>query len=161
VRAFSIKFITIVVMGIILGSINTVYAHQNNLKYEYALTIDQQTVLPGTLVTAIASTTDKDIKFVIFLWKNPDGEVVFTEIEGVSDGTAKSSYRPDTLGEWHVIAIFVGIRVARQCKVRIIVRIRTASFNVVPEAPVVGVAGTLAAMLMGLHLYMKKMIKLR
>ncbi|MEM2561770.1 MAG: hypothetical protein QXT06_05525 [Candidatus Bathyarchaeia archaeon] len=154
-RVSSIKFIIIIVMGIILGSINTVYAD-----YEYALTIEpSQIVPPGTLVTVTARTNDTRVTHVIFHWYNPDEVEVFSEAKDVSNGIAMSKYTPGTFGEWRVVAVFHGVYFEYEVPVVICV-VRMTSLNVVPEVPVVGVAGTLAAMLISLHLYMKKMIKL-
>lgn len=160
-------------MGMLLASVSITYAQWNALASGYAVTTDCHgvDVLPGTLVTAIAGTTDSNVEKVTFLWKYPNKTVAFEETKPVyTNGTtykgktvyyANSSYIPDVAGDWGVQALFIGAGGKEKAKHEDVIKIRATSFNVVPDFPVVGVAGALAVMILSLYFFTrKKMIKL-
>ena len=133
------------------GSLASGYAVTNNYHG-----ID---VPSGTSVTVTAMTTDKSVDVVTFIWKNPAGQIVFTETKQVwTNGTtyndklvryAQSTFEPNAIGDWGVQAKFLDVhrfciwtwteRVAR----------RATSFNVIPEVPIIGTAGASVAMVLG------------
>ncbi|MEM1507721.1 MAG: hypothetical protein QXY73_04025 [Candidatus Bathyarchaeia archaeon] len=161
--------------GMLLASVNIIYAQWSALASGYAVTTNYHgvDVPPGTLITAIAGTTDGNVKSVTFLWKDPDGSVAFEETKSIyTNGTtyngkliryANSSYIPDTLGDWCVQALFIGTRGTTKANTEEVIRIRATSFNMVPDFPAVGVAGALSVMMLSLYYFYvrKKAIKLK
>jgi len=135
----------------------------------YAVTTDYQgkEVLPGTLVTATAGTTDTDVTHVTFIWKYPNETVAYidpdvpvwfngTEWKGKIIYYAQSQHIPDVIGDWGIQAFFIGEGGTPKAGIEDVIMIRATSFNVIPDLPIVGTAGALTAMLLGLGLFLKK-----
>lgn len=168
-----IKFIALVFVLFSLFVVSA-SAQWNALNSGYAVTTDYhgEDILPGTLVTATAGTTDTNVQNVTFVWKYPDGTEAHTdpevEVEFIgnywtnSSGTfpiyeADSSYTVGLpFGDWGVQAFFNGPGGHLRGQESDIIRIRATSINVVPEIPVVGTAGAAAVMLLGLGLFWHK-----
>jgi hypothetical protein len=159
-------FSILVFLGMI---VNVAFAQWDAINSGYAVTTDYHGVgvLPGTLVTATAGTTDTDVENVTFLWKYPNETIVYTEanVPVWSNGTmwdgkliyyANSSYMPDVLGDWGVQALFIGKNGKTKANHNDVVMIRATSLNVIPDFPVVGTAGTLVSMFLGLSLFLHK-----
>lgn len=136
----------------------------------------------GKSVTAWAGTTDSNVEEVLFLWKRPNN-TTFAEVrvkvkgpyttpevpngvpEEISEWAQNQKYgninvyyanntqTPDTIGEWGVQALFIGKGGKAKMGVAMVIRIRATSLNVVPDLPVVGTAGAVATMLLGLGLF--------
>lgn len=148
--------------------VNVVHAQWSALNSGYAVTTDYhgKNVMPGTPVTATAGTTDESIEEVVFKWKDPDENVVFTETVAVwKNGTewdgkliyyAQSSYTVTVPGDWGVQAFFIDEEGKTKAGVEDTVAIRATSFFVIPDFPAVGTAGVLIAMMLGLSLYAYK-----
>jgi len=122
-------------------------------------------------VTIIAETTNSKVCFILFKWFAPDGRLVhfrifFAKPNGAtwtnSSGTytiysAEDTYTPNIPGHWRVKVVFLGIGGYSifywyLCRFAI----RTSSFNVIPEIPVLGSIGVASAMFSGFFVYKKK-----
>lgn len=149
--------------------ISTVYAPWNSLSSGYAVTTDYhgEDVLPGTLITATAGTTDENVVNVTFKWKYPNDTVAFTdpEVPVWSNTTeyngdliyyANSSHIPDETGDWGVQAFFNGPGGRIHGRDNETIAIRATSFNTIPEVPVLGAAGAAIAMLLGLGVHLTR-----
>lgn len=68
---------------------------------------------------------------------------------------AHSAHEPDKPGDWGVQALFIGEGGHRVGSVGNVIKIRSTSFNVIPDLPVVGTAGALVTMLFGLGLFLR------
>jgi hypothetical protein len=169
------KIRTIILIGIILlissnlailanatpnngdGTLNDGYSITNNYH--------GQTVPMGAEVIATATTTDHRVDEVQFIWKNPAEQTVFVETVDVytngstftdNDGHveliyyADSSFNPESLGDWCVIAKFYDEAGFCFWQFDILLATRATSFNVIPEVPLLGTAGVSIAMLLGL-----------
>ena len=115
----------------------------------------------GSTVTVTAVTTDSTIHSVIFIWKNATSNVIYTDVVAplTRNGSlyvAASTHVVANVGGWSVKAIFQSL--PRSCRIVI----KATSFavirptNQVPEIPVLGTAGAVAVMLLGLGLYLFK-----
>jgi hypothetical protein len=139
----------------------------------YAITTDYhgEDVIPGSLVTATAGTTNSNVLNVTFVWMFPNETIAIIDAEVVvsSNGTkypddetgsliyyAQSSFRPTVVGDWGVQAWFNGPGGKLHGPETDIIAIRATSFNVIPEIPVVGTLGAVTAMLLSLGLYWNK-----
>jgi hypothetical protein len=153
----------------IFSATSVAYAQWSAISSGYAVTTDYhgEEVPLGALVTALAGTTDADIDNVTFLWKYPDENVVYTEANvpvwsngSTYDGKliyyATSSYTPDVLGDWGVQALFIGEDGKTKADHDDVVMIKATSINTIPDLPVVGTAGALMTMLLGLSLLLHK-----
>jgi hypothetical protein len=150
--------------------VNVASAQWDAINSGYAVTTDYhgQIVPPGTLVTAIAGTTDQNVINVTFLWKYPNETVVYETNVPVSpngsqyDGKliyyAISSYTPKVVGDWGVQAIFIGEGGTIKANHTDVIQIRATSWYVTPDLPVVGTAGAAVIMIFGfgVFLYNKK-----
>jgi len=161
--------VAILLVGILFAVTSIVHAQWDAINSGYAVTTDYHgiEVPPGTLVTAIAGTTDPEVKNVTFLWKYPDNETVVYEVNvqvwtngSTYDGEiiyyANSSYTPDAIGDWGVQALFIGENGKQKANHDDVVMIRSTSFNTIPDLPVVGTAGAITTMLLGLGLFLRK-----
>jgi hypothetical protein len=120
----------------------------------------------GATVVVTAMTTDAKVDHVIFVWKNPAGQIIWADIQSVSsNGTeydgklvyyAISMHEPEALGDWGVQAIFVDLNGIFRCHLRLFVARRATSFNVIPEVPIIGTAGASLAMLLGFTYKIKR-----
>jgi hypothetical protein len=161
--------IAILFAGMFLAIPSVAHAQWSAINSGYAITTDYhgKAVPIGTLVTATAGTTDAEVKSVTFLWHYPDNETVAYEVNvqvwsngSTYDGKliyyATSSYIPDVLGDWGVQALFIGEGGTKKANHDDVVRIRATSFNTIPDLPVVGTAGAIATMLLGLGMFLHK-----
>lgn len=138
----------------------------------------------GESVTAWAGTRDPTVTAILFRWKRPD-ESIFAEYNNTSlvkynspeeipneapkeikDWANKNPKKfpiwiaintqiPDTYGDWCVKAYFIGPGGKTKEQVENTIQVRSTSFNVIPSYPVVGTAGALVAMLLGLNLFIR------
>ncbi|MEM2975444.1 MAG: hypothetical protein QXE76_06240 [Candidatus Bathyarchaeia archaeon] len=154
---------------IIALSVNLANAQWSAINSGYAVTTNYhgKIVFPGTLVTATAGTTDKNVTHVTFLWKYPNETTAYTTAnvpvwsnDSTWDGKliyyANSSYTPTIEGDWGVQAFFIGDGGKTKAGINCTIMIRATSFNVVPDFPVVGSIGALVTMLVGVGLFWHK-----
>jgi hypothetical protein len=156
----AIAFITILV--------GMVFAAAASLGSGYAVTSNWQGVdVPvASDVTVTAMTTDPTITQVAFLWENPGGQIVWNEIIDVHpNGTtyngklvyyADSTHDPADLGDWGVHALFLDSDGKTIQGIENVIAIRSTSFNVIPEIPILGTAGASIAMVAGFTYKMKR-----
>lgn len=140
------------------GSLNSGFAVTNNYH--------GKDVPSGTLVTVTAMSTDRDVDYVIFTWKNAAGDVVYEDTVNVfTNGTkfngkniryAISMHAPNSLGDWGVQARFYDKYHGYKCGHDTRLATRATSFNVVPEVPLLGTAGIAVAMVLGLTVFKAK-----
>lgn len=120
----------------------------------------------GVPVTVTAMTTDPSVDVVKFIWKNPAGQIIHTEVKKASaNGTtyddklvyyASSTFTPTSMGDWGVQAKFLDIhRICRWIWIEKVAR-RATSFNVIPEIPIIGTAGAGLAMFAGFTYKIKR-----
>jgi len=146
-----------------------VNAQWSALNSGYAVTSNYHgiDVMPGTLVTITAGTTDANVLNVTFVWHFPNGSDALTipQVPVYSNGTtwtnssgtfliryANCSHIPDVIGDWGVQAFFNGPGGHRRGQQSDIISIKATSFNVIPEVPILGTAGAIIVMLLGLGL---------
>jgi hypothetical protein len=156
-----------------------------NSNYAVTTNKHGQPVLIGESVTAWAGTTNQSVYMVEFVWKNETDYIIFAENvtnfvnyttpdhppdapqEIVKWATNKgnggipilyfnNTQIPNQLGNWTVQVFFYapGGHLCGQGSA--IVAIKATSFHVVPDAPIVGTAGIITAMLFGLGLFKYK-----
>jgi hypothetical protein len=142
-----------------------------------------------TDVRVIAGTTDLSITNIVFRWHDPSDNVVWEENIPVSGPLTTPSYpanapqsvinwatdpanngieylyafdthAPNVVGDWGVQAFFIGPDGKSKAGLEEVVQTRSTSFNAIPEVPVVGTVGAMAAMLLGLVFFLKKKGKL-
>jgi hypothetical protein len=163
--------LTLIVTLFLSLMVNVSSAQWDAINSGYAVTTDYHgKIVPlGTLVTAIAGTTDPNVASITFLWKHPSSETVAYEINvpvwsngseynGKTIYYANSSYTPNVIGDWGVQALFIGEGGKVKANHADVIKIRATSFNVVPDLPVIGTAGAAATMILGfgVFLYRKK-----
>jgi hypothetical protein len=135
--------------------------------YNYQLTSNYPSTVPiGTSVTVTATTDNNVVTTVFFTWTNPanqnpinnesvsvsNGDSINTGSVSASNGVSFSTYTLDALGNWTVAAIFVGPGVEKSVTITMTVE----NINVIPEVPILGTAGALIAMIIGLVYMMKR-----
>jgi hypothetical protein len=157
----------------LIGSFITIAYAQNldgSLESGYGVTSNYHgiDVPSGAEVVVTAMTTDAKVDHVIFVWKNPAKQIIWTDIASVyTNGTtyekdgkmiyyANSTHKPEALGDWGVNAIFVDFDGIDICETELIVARRATSFNVIPEVPIIGTAGASIAMLLGFTYKLKR-----
>ncbi|MBN1244245.1 hypothetical protein JXA31_01465 [Candidatus Bathyarchaeota archaeon] len=155
----------------LIGSLVTVasaYNWNGSLESGYAVTSNYHgiDVPSGAKVVVTAMTTDWSVDKVTFIWKNPAGQVVFSETKQVyTNGTkyagkliryANSTFEPNAFGDWGVQAKFLDVHRICRCIWTEKVAKRATSFNVIPEVPIIGTAGASIAMLLGLTYKLKR-----
>lgn len=119
----------------------------------FTLNTDQNNVPVGTTVTATAWTNAKDVRLVTFIWIDPKGHQDHMDFKVPDkDGYARSSFKPDEVGTWHIRAIFAEINL-REREFELEVK-RTPLF-VIPEVPF-GSVGILSGMFCALFLLKRK-----
>lgn len=160
--------VVLILLGLFVATISVAQANFSEINSGYAITCNYHgiNILPGTLVTATAGTTDAFVTSITFTWKDPSDTVVKTEtISVASNGTtyddkpiyyAHSSYAPDSIGKWTVKAVFNGANkngadTQRAQSIHV-----CGPSNVVPDIPVIGTAGALVTMLGSLSLFLRK-----
>jgi len=167
-KASNIVSAVVLAIIIFLMSTNIMRAQWDALSSGYAVTTDYhgEEVPPGTLITAIAGTTDEHVTHVTFIWKYPNEAVAYevtmpvytngSTYDGKLVYYANSSYAPNLLGDWSVQALFIGDGGTRKANHTNVIKVRATSFNVTPEFPIVGSAGALGVMLLSLRVYMRR-----
>ena len=162
--------LVVLITALVSSFVTIAYANNTNgsLESGYGVTSNYHgiDVPSGTPVTVTAMTTDPTLDVVKFIWKNPAGQIIYTEIKKVSaNGTtfdgkliyyATSTFTPDSMGDWGVQAKFLDVhRICRCIWVEKVAR-RATSFNVIPEIPIIGTAGASIAMLAGFTYKIKR-----
>lgn len=156
-----------------------------NSNYAVTTNKHGQPVLIGESVTAWAGTTNQSVYMVEFVWKNETDHIIFAENvtnfvnyttpayppnapqeivkwatndrnEGIPILYFNNTQIPNQLGNWTVQVFFYapGGHLCGQGSA--IVAIKATSFHVIPDAPIVGTAGIITAMLFGLGLFKYK-----
>lgn len=169
----------------IVISVSIVKAQWSAINSGYAVTTNWhgKEVPIGESVTAWAGTTNQNVYQVEFLWKNPANQTVFAvnvtnlvayttpeyppgapqEIinwaannTGITIYYANNTQIPNSLGDWGVQVRFYapGGHICGQGSD--IIKIKSTSFNVIPDAPIVGTAGLVAAMFLGFYFFKHK-----
>jgi hypothetical protein len=163
----------LIVAGLImLLGVGIAYAPYPTLSTGYAIDSNYHgiNVPPGANVIVTAYTTDADVYQVTFLWKNPGGNTVWTDVDntptleaeqydGMNVYTFSSEHAPDVIGDWGVQALFQSPDGTTKESTEYVVAIRATSFFVVPDFPMIGTLGSLGAMLLGLGLFIKRKSK--
>ena len=151
----------------VINDINTTVSSgdvEGEIKYDqhyttYRLTVSPSSVIIGNSVYATAETDNCRVTHVTFIWVNLNGiqKVETVSVSGDNWKTAQSTYQPDKLGKWVVFALFVN---ANSCKW--LYAMRWSCFEVtgitqqIPDFPVVGTAGAMSTMLLGLGLFLNR-----
>ncbi|MEM2561769.1 MAG: hypothetical protein QXT06_05520 [Candidatus Bathyarchaeia archaeon] len=128
----------------------------------YRLTVTPSSVIVGQTVTAIAETDNNRVTHVTFIWIKPFDRIYSETIQVQVDPNSglkivSSTYTPDEIGSWWVFALF-----SSSCRCKWLYAIRWECFKVkpitqqVPDYPIIGTAGTIITMLMGLGLFLNK-----
>jgi hypothetical protein len=159
----------LIVSGVLmLMALTVAYAAYPSLTTGYAVDSDYHgiNVPPNTPVHVTAYTTDADVYQVTFLWKDPDSNTVWTDVvgpgtlDGTYDGkdvyTFASTHSPNIMGDWGVQALFQSPEGKTKENIDLVIKIKATSFFVIPDVPVLGTVGSLAAMLLGLGIYIKR-----
>ena len=140
------------------GSLNSGYAVTSNY---HGLNVPM-----GANVVVTAMSTNHHVDYVLFIWKDPAGHIVWTEpINVFHNGTtyndklvyyAISTHKPEIVGDWGVQAKFYDEYNFCHFDFDIRLATRATSSNVVPELPLIGTAGASVAMVLGLALFKAK-----
>lgn len=154
---------------VIVALIGSSMSVANAFHYTYELTSNysENDVPLGATVTVTATTNDPNAYKLVFMWLNPADKVEIIESEFLTwDGstyiddlkalTATSELTLDKIGDWDVYAVFLDKFGKRCFSVIIPVKIRHATFNVIPEIPIIGTAGAAIAMVAGLTYKVKR-----
>lgn len=150
---------SIVVVALICSFAAIAYA-QNTI-YELASTPDSP-IPHGAAVTFTAKTDDQRVTQVLFVWKDPTNQVKWEDTVNVYQNDAywyaDSTHTPDEHGAWTVEAYFNLISdEPTRCAVTKTITVETeVTFFVVPEIPLLGTAGAMIAMLLGLAFIAKR-----
>jgi hypothetical protein len=110
----------------------------------------------GATVIVTATTDDPNVNSVLFIWRNGAGMQQWNETVTINSGLAQSSGQPDSIGDWGVQTLFIGPGGTTKEEVDFVIAIRATSFNVVPEVPILGTAGIVGAMALGLTIRAKR-----
>ncbi len=140
----------------------------------------------GQNVTVWAGTTDPEVEEVLFRWNKPGDAGVWLEItvdivdigpyttpeipagvpeeisdwaedhQGITIYYATDTQSPEILGDWGVQALFIGEGGVTKANHNDVIMIRSSSFNTIPDFPLIGTAGALISMLLGLSLFLRK-----
>lgn len=158
------KVVSVFIVIAFAALLSSVYAG-NSLGSGYAVTSDWhgKDVPPGTTVTVTAMTTDDTITQVTFLWKDPEGNLMFEvvdntatsdgEFEGKTIFTFSSAEVVSIRGDWGVQALFQGADGKTKEGIDEVVSTKATSFFVVPDLPLIGTLGATMAGLLGLGLF--------
>jgi len=177
--------ILVLVGTALISLMSLALAQWSALSSGYAVTTNWhgQEVPFGETVTVWAGTNDTNVEKVLFRWKRPDNSI-FAEVtvsvfgpyltpnvpggvpKEISDWAqenqgkniyyANDTQLPDTIGDWGIQAFFIGPDGTTKSHVQDTIAIRGTSFNVIPDLPIVGTAGALVSMLLGLGMFLKK-----
>ncbi|MGQ9538270.1 MAG: hypothetical protein ACUVTE_01595 [Candidatus Bathycorpusculaceae bacterium] len=163
-------------------NVNAAKAQFNAINSGYAVTTNKhgQPVLIGESVTAWAGTTNQSVYMVEFVWKNETDYTIFAENvtnfvnyttpncpldapqeiinwavnhENITIWYFNNTQIPNQLGNW-TVQVFFYANGGHLCgQGSDIIKIRATSFHAIPDAPTVGTAGIITAMLFGLGLF--------
>lgn len=165
--------------------LHTAYAAWSAINSGYAVTTDWhgETVPIGESVTAWAGTINSEVYQVEFLWKNETEHIVFAENvtdlvnfttpqvpSGVPDEIKKwaednpgyeiwyanNTQTPNAIGNWTVQTFFYASGGNLKGKDSDIIKIRATSLQTIPSIPILGTAGALLTMLLGLTILLKR-----
>jgi hypothetical protein len=127
-------------------------------------------------VVVTAGTTDMSITNIVFRWHDPNDNKVWEDnvlvsgplttptvpsnvhqevIDWANANTgvkylyAQSTHAPNIIGDWGVQAFFIGPGGKEKAGLQNVIKIRSTSFNVIPEVPIIGTAGAAITMLLG------------
>ena len=162
------KIVIIPIVAIAFMLLGVAYAAYPSLASGYAVDSNYHGINGpiGSNVVVTAYTTDADVYQVTFLWKDPGGNTVSTDVDNppTADGTYDSktvytftsNYSPDIVGDWGVQALFQSQDGTTKQSVEDVVSIKATSFFVIPDVPMLGTVGSLAAMLFGLSIFLKR-----
>jgi hypothetical protein len=155
------KSILAFILAIALICSFTAIAYAQNSVYE--LTCNPPSpVEHGTALTFTAKTNDPRVTQVLFVWKNPAGQTKWEDTVNVYQNGgywyADSTHTPDEHGAWTVEAYFnlISDEPARCAEIKTITVQAEGTFFVVPEIPLLGTAGAMIAMLLGLAFIAKR-----
>jgi len=147
----SVLVLLLVFVGL-FGIMSSVYAPWSTLGTGYAITSNyhgKDAPLMAT-VTVTAGTLDPGVTQVTFRWHRPDDtvvrEVTVPVFTNGSSGQwnngdtaliryAIDSFKPDVLGDWGIQVFFRDSAGKQKAGLNNVIKIKAASFNVVPEIP--------------------------
>ena len=146
---------------------------EGEVKYDqnyttYRLTVYPQSVMIGNSVTATAETNNRRATNVTFVWVKMFKIKKIETVPVYSNDSwkiANSTYFPDELGQWFVFALFKCVTsggCSCKCSCGWLFAMRWACFKVreipqqIPDFPVVGTAGAMTTMLLGLGLFLNR-----
>jgi hypothetical protein len=164
------KTIILIVAGVLmLSALGIAYAAYPSLGSGYAVDSNFHgiNVPPGSNVVVTAYTTDMDVYQVTFIWKYPNEAVAFgPEVDntavagdlykGNPVNTFSSTHAVSVVGDWGVQALFQSPDGKTKESIDFVISTKATSFFVVPDIPVLGTVGSLAAMLLGLGIFIKR-----
>jgi len=141
---------------------------EGEIKYDlnhtlYRVTVTPKNVIVGQEVMAIAETNNSFVTHVTFVWVKPFSEIEIETVQVYLEGGLKkadSTYTPQKIGLWWVFALFE--KRPGSCMCGWLYAMRWTCFKVIgleqqiPDYPVVGTAGAMATMFMGLCLFLNK-----
>jgi hypothetical protein len=178
--------VAILVIAFAITSVNIACAQWSAINSGYAVTTNWhgQEVPFGASVTAWAGTNNSEVYQVEFLWKNATDHVIFVNITnlvnyttpnyppdapeeiinwatnsknaGVKIWYANNTQIPNSMGNWTVQVFFYAPGGHLRGQISDIIKIKATSFHVVPDFPLVGTAGAVVVMLLGLGLFWNK-----
>ncbi len=134
----------------------------------YRLTVFPKSVFIGQSVTAVAETDNPRVTHITFVWVKPFSGIKKIETVTVYSENgwkkANSTYTPDKLGSWWVFALFIKSTNTGSCRCKCgwLYAMRWTCFKVtkitqqIPDYPMVGTAGAMTTMLVGLGLFLNK-----
>ena len=166
-------------------SFNLACAQWSAINSGYAVTTNWhgKEVPLGQSVTAWAGTTNSSVYQVEFKWKNETGHVIYdvivtdivnyitpdyppdapqeikewaTNNPNITIFYANNTQIPNSYGEWSVQVFFYAPGGHLMGNGTDIIKIKATSFNVIPDIPILGTAGALTAMLLGLGFFLHR-----
>jgi len=149
---------SIIVVALICSFAAIAYA-QNTI---YALTSSPPSPVPaGTSVTVTAKTNDQRVTQVLFVWKDPTSQTRWQETVTVYQNGAfwyaNSTHTPDEHGTWTVEVNFALSKELMHDTVTKTITVEGEDpFFPAPEIPLLGTAGAMIAMLLGLAFIAKR-----
>lgn len=131
----------------------------------YSLIVFPKSAVIGQAITAVAETDNPRVTHVTFVWVKPFGGVEKVETVQVHSENglkkASSTYNPDKVGSWWVFALFEN-KGTVSSRHGWLYAMRWTHFRItritqqIPDYPVLGTAGAMATMFMGLGLFLSK-----
>ncbi len=163
------KITPMLIVAGILMLLGAVYAAYPSLASGYAVDSNFHgiNVPPGSDVVVAAYTTDMNVYQVTFIWRYPNDTIAFgPEVDNTAEAgdpyegnpvnTFSSTHTVSVIGDWGVQALFQGPDGKTKEGINFVVQTKATSFFVIPDIPVLGTIGSLAAMLLGLGLFIKR-----